>query len=129
MNNLVERVSYLKGLVDGLGINEDTKEGKVLLNIIDVLDDIVNAVSEIDASQSDLDEYIQAVDDDLGDVEEFLYGDYDDDSEYIEVECPHCHQNVYFDDEIFDSEDDLICPNCHNLIYSDDEFEDNDINE
>ncbi|HHY81456.1 MAG TPA: hypothetical protein GX505_02115, partial [Clostridiales bacterium] len=47
----------------------------------------------------------------------------DDDEEgtrYIEVECPHCHETVYFDEEIFEDDDDLVCPNCNETIYSED---------
>jgi hypothetical protein len=45
MENMKEKVSYLKGLSDGLGITHDTKEGKLLLAIIDVLDDMSIAVT------------------------------------------------------------------------------------
>ena len=37
---ITEKVAYLKGLADGLGLDAESKEGKVLLAMIDVLDDI-----------------------------------------------------------------------------------------
>ena len=38
---LGEKVSYLKGLIDGLDINESTKEGKVIARIADILQDMI----------------------------------------------------------------------------------------
>ena len=135
MYELLEKVSYLRGLVEGLGINEDSKEGKIIVNMTDLLDDIVSAMAELDASQSDLDEYVETIDEDLSDVENFLYGDEEDDDDgiddkqYVEVECPHCHKDVYFDEKEFDNEDDLVCPNCHDNIYTEQEIDDKNKNE
>ena len=50
MKYLTERVSYLRGLMDGLGINESTNEGKVLVNVIDILDDIIDEISDLNLS-------------------------------------------------------------------------------
>ena len=35
-----EKVAYIKGLAEGLSLDEKTPEGKVLASIIDVLDDL-----------------------------------------------------------------------------------------
>jgi hypothetical protein len=40
MDTIKEKVSYIRGLTDGLEINNSTKEGKVIKAIIDVLEDI-----------------------------------------------------------------------------------------
>jgi DNA-directed RNA polymerase subunit delta len=50
MKYLYERVSYLRGLADGLQISEDTKEGKLLIQIVDVLEDFADAVNELAAA-------------------------------------------------------------------------------
>lgn len=118
----MERVAYLRGLMDGLGINDSTNEGKILINVIDIIDDIVDEITELSTSKDELDEYVQTIDEDLSDIEDELYGDddYDDypnDSQYIEVECPYCHETVYFADELFDTEEELLCPNCNETIY------------
>jgi uncharacterized protein YbaR (Trm112 family) len=40
------------------------------------------------------------------------------------VECPKCKETVYFDEEIFeDDEEDLVCPNCNEVIYSEESYE------
>jgi len=123
MNYLNERVSYLRGLAEGMGIKDDTKEGKLLVNIIDLLDDIVDAISELEVSQAELDDYVETIDEDLSELEEELYGEDEDENDeesgYIEVECPNCHDTVFFDEEIFNTEDEIICPNCHMPVYTD----------
>ena len=124
MEFLYERVAYLRGLVDGLGIEEDSKEGKVIVNIVDILEDFADAINELSQYQEELDEYVEAIDEDLSDVEDELFEDdeydYDDedfdDYDYVEVECPHCKEYVYLDEDLLDSGKEVVCPNCHEVI-------------
>jgi len=129
MSELNERVSYLRGLAEGMGFKEDTNEGKLFINIIDVLDEISQALAELETSQAELDEYVETIDEDLADLEDEVFGIYEDedddegeDTHYIEVECPHCHGTVFFDEDIFDDEGDIVCPNCTATIYSEDGY-------
>ena len=48
MEFLYEKVAYLKGLADGLDIDETTKEGRLLISIIDILEDFADAIVELD---------------------------------------------------------------------------------
>ena len=45
MYDLNEKVSYLRGLAEGLGLDENTNEGKLFTHIIDILDDMANAIT------------------------------------------------------------------------------------
>ena len=38
--DLKAQVSYLKGLAEGLALDEESKEGKLLLQIVDLLDEM-----------------------------------------------------------------------------------------
>ena len=53
MDYLFQRVSYLKGLVEGLKIEENTDEGKVLLAIIDTLEDFAEAMNGLAEDQEE----------------------------------------------------------------------------
>lgn len=98
MDELFQQVSYLRGLADGLGIEESTKEGKLLLHIIDVLDDFANALGEVDEKIDDVDEYVSYMDEDLADVEEEVFGFLDE------------YDDMYFDDDDYDyMEDEDLC--------------------
>ena len=43
-----EKAAYLKGLIDGLGIDESTKEGKVIKAMSELLSEMAEAVDAID---------------------------------------------------------------------------------
>lgn len=85
MEYLLQKVSYLKGLADGLGVDESSKEGKLLLQIVDVLEEFADVLDETIENQVDLEEYVNFIDEDLADVEDEVYGtdeDYDDEYDY-----------------------------------------------
>ena len=69
---ITEKVAYLRGLADGLGIDDATKEGKLLAAIIDVLDDMALEIEDMQEVQLELSEGLDAVSDDLEDVEDIV---------------------------------------------------------
>ena len=123
---LTEKVAYLKGLMEGLNMNKDTAEGKVLCAMADILEDMSTSVVDLEDSMAEAQGYLDELDDDLADVEDIVYDDEDDDDYYddddddedfiddddfIEVECPYCGETVYFDDSV--DPDDIVCPACN----------------
>ena len=115
-----EKVAYLKGLAEGLNVDESTKEGKLLLAIVDVLNDMAEEFEDIEDEIVDLEDGLDAVSDDLNDVEEFLYetsddedeeDDEDDDDEYFVTTCPECEEEVIFDESVLE-DGEVVCPNC-----------------
>ena len=104
-----EKVAYLKGLAEGLNLDTDSKEGKLIAAIIDVLDDMAEKFAEIDDELCDVEDGLDAVSDDLSDVEETLYFALDDDEDEDEDDeeeecfvttCPECEEEVYFDESV-----------------------------
>ena len=73
-----ENVAYLKGLMEGLDLDEDKKETKLFNAIIETLDEIASELSDMEEEMEDLADYIEEIDEDLGEVEEFVYEDLDD---------------------------------------------------
>ena len=114
-----EKVAYLKGLAEGLKLDDTTKEGKLLLAIVDVLDEMAEEFADIEDEIVDLEDGLDAVSDDLNDVEEFLYetsddedgDDDDDDDEYFVTTCPECEEEVIFDESVLE-DGEVVCPNC-----------------
>ena len=70
MENLVAKVSYLKGLCDGLAIDESKPEGKLLVNIVDVLKDLAVALDDVIDAHDELEEKVDEIDSDLADLED-----------------------------------------------------------
>ena len=118
---ILEKVAYLKGLAEGLSLDESTKEGKILKVMIDILDDMALEMQDLRDEQCEIEEGLDAVSDDLSDVESFIYeafdedeedeDDEDDDEPVYETTCPNCEEPIYFDEDIL-ADGSVECPNC-----------------
>ncbi len=117
--DICEKIAYIKGLTEGLALDDSTKEGKILTAIIDLLGDITEEICEIEDGCDELMEQLDAVDEDLSSVEDLIYGEdecgcddcCDDDDDVFEIECPACHDVIYLDGDMLE-EDGMTCPNC-----------------
>ena len=113
--NITERVAYLKGLAEGMELNTDKREGKLLAAVIDVLEDIALELEDIRDEQAELADGLDAVSDDLEDVEEAVFDgedeDGEDDEECYATTCPTCGETIYFDETILE-DGEVLCPNC-----------------
>lgn len=127
-----EKVAYLKGLAEGLGIGEDSKEGKLMLAMIDVLDTLASDVEDLEANAADMADSMDDLCEDMAYYEDLimdeLYGEDEDecdgdcdscdedccgccDEPEYEVTCPQCGEvvTVYEEDLAFGS---ILCPIC-----------------
>jgi len=128
--SLTEKVAYIKGLAEGLALDKETKEGKLIDAILDVLEDVAYDIADLEENALDLAEEIDAISDDLADVEEVVfeeddedYDDYDDEDDMITVVCPACNEEIIVDEDILELGE-IECPNCgENLEF---EFDDDD---
>ena len=132
---ILEKVAYMKGLAEGLGLDTKTKEGKLLTVMIDILDDIALELQDLQECQMELEEGLDAVSDDLNDVETYIYemdGEYDEDDdeddededdEVYETTCPNCEEEIFFDETIL-ADGCVECPNCGEKLSFDLEAED-----
>ena len=131
---ITEKVAYLKGLADGLAIDtEKSKEGKLIAAIIDILEEMGMTLEDLEESTTALGEELDAVSDDLADVEELLYEDDDDEDEddecccdeddeddFFEVECPNCQEPLVIDEDVLEAGV-IECPSCHSQFAVSDE--------
>lgn len=129
---LTEKMSYLKGYLDGIDIDTTSKEGKVLSTVVDVMQDMVAYIEDLQGQVDELTELCEILDEDLGSVEDDFYDeddldDYDDDEddlddcdfddddfdddECYEVICPTCGDSILLDSGMLD-EGSMVCPNC-----------------
>ncbi|MBQ9087136.1 MAG: hypothetical protein IJY47_08140 [Clostridia bacterium] len=134
MMTLTEKASYLKGMADGMELDQKSKEGKLIGALIDLVSEMAEEIAEMAEDMETLNDYVEELDEDLGGVEELLYDDEcdccDEDDElecdgncdccdedcelneedYFEVECPSCGDTICFDSTIDPEE--LVCPAC-----------------
>ncbi len=115
-----EKVAHLKGFLEGMNFASDTNENKIILSIVEILDDLAAEVENLGDDVNTLNDYADELDRDLGELEEAFYDDDcfcdDDDDECdcdccYEIECPHCHEKVCIDESI--DPKDIVCPACN----------------
>ena len=144
---VTEKVAYIRGLAEGLELDEDKKEVKVLNAILDLLDDLTGSVSDLEDVVDDMEGQLDEVDEDLGAVEKLVYGidedeeeelahhhgcgcgcedDEEDDETYYEVTCPNCHETICLTEDLVE-DGQMECPNCGELLEFDVEEDDEDL--
>jgi len=106
MDFLYEKISYLKGLADGLDVKADTREGKLFNALLEVIEEIADGMSDIVEEQEEMNEYLDLLDEDLTTVEEELFEDVeiDEDDDY------DFDDDDYYDEDFdVESEDECDC--------------------
>ena len=103
MTNL-ERVAYIRGLAEGLELDTDKKEVKVLDAMLTLLEDMALSISDLEEAYEDMADQLDAVDEDLCTLEDDFYEEDkccedcedDDDEFYYEVTCPNCKKQFAY---------------------------------
>ena len=132
-----EKVAYLKGLMEGMKLDTETNEGKLLSVIADILGDMAEDMEDMASDLFDLGEDLDAISDDLSDVEDYLCDeDWDDEDEdwdeeddedeeplFFEVTCPACEKTITVDEDVLNLGA-IQCPNCGEMMEF--EFDEDD---
>ena len=141
-----EKAAYLKGLMDGLDLDKEKAEGKMIAAIVELLGDVTKRVTDIEETTIAISDELDEIEEDLDAIEDFIldeedeYDDedwdddeWDDDEEYeegfdfgdeettiYEVQCI-CGEVINFDEDTLEGGA-IPCPNCgENLEF---DFED-----
>ena len=138
MSELTDRVAFLRGLAEGMQLDESKPESKLILKMLDVMDEMAKDNDDLHKALDELNEYMESIDEDLSDMEEDIYGDASDrddkgdgedgdngdgdgeDERTVEYACPYCGEVMVFDVERFDFDEDYLCPNCHKPLFPED---------
>ena len=128
-----EKVAYLKGLAEGLGLDtEKSKEGKLISVMIGILEDVGLSLEDLEENVQALGEDVDALSEDLEDVEDIVYDEDEDeydedeaDDDWFEVDCPTCTEPIIVGEKDIDAGE-VECPHCgtrYALDLSDDTVE------
>ena len=147
-----EKSAYLKGLMDGLNLDTEKAEGKLISAIVDLLGDVTKKVTDIEDTTIAISDELDEIEEDLDAIEDYIldeededFDDYDDDFDdyededdfedegfdfgdedttIYEVKCT-CGNVINFDEETLE-EGSIICDNCGETLEFtfDDEDED-----
>ena len=135
-----EKAAYLKGLMDGLKLDTESNEGKMIAAIVDLLGDVTHRLADVEETTIAISDELDEIEEDLDAIEDYIldededYDDYDNeeddyydfddededmdegfdfgdpDSTIYEVECA-CGNIIDFDEDTLE-EGSIICPNC-----------------
>jgi len=131
-----EKSAYLKGLMDGLSLNTESDEGKMIAAIVDLLGDMAKRITDIEETTIAISDELDEIEEDLDAIEDFIMDeeeDWDDEDDYeddwdeeedyeegfdfgdeettiYEVECA-CGEIINFDEDVLEAGS-MICPNC-----------------
>ena len=135
-----EKSAYLKGLMDGLNLNTESDEGKMIAAIVDLLGDVTKKLTAVEDTTIAISDELDEIEEDLDAIEDFImYEDEDDydfddededdydfddeddfedegfdfgdeDTTIYEVECA-CGEIIDFDEETLEKGS-MTCPNC-----------------
>ena len=146
-----EKAAYLKGLMDGLNLDTDKAEGKMIAAIVELLGDVTKRITDIEETTIAISDELDEIEEDLDAIEDYIldeededYEDEDEDEDWegwdeddeegfdfgdedstiYEVVCA-CGEVINFDEETLEAGS-ISCPNCGELLEfsMDDEDED-----
>ena len=124
--DLTEKISYIKGFAEGLNLDQSKDEVKVINKIIDLLGDMAESVAELQDCYDESVDIIDAINEDLLELEDYVYDDCDDcdccdddeENPLYEVTCPQCDEKIVVkEDELLCGE--IDCPNCDAVLEFD----------
>lgn len=93
-----EKSAYLKGLMDGLKLDTETNEGKMIAAIVDLLGDMTKKVVDIEDTTIAISDELDEIEEDLDAIEDYILDEEDDEDDYVDEDG--------WDDDEDDEEDD-----------------------
>lgn len=134
---LTEKAAYLKGLKEGLKLDTEKAEGKLLDAVIDMLNDVALEIADIEGNSGYVNDELDMIEDELDAIEEYLDDEYDeddtddeDDDSYdeddydfgddavYEISCPTCGETIEVDEETL-VKGSMNCPKCNEELEFD----------
>ena len=114
---LNKKAAYLQGLVDGLGIDDTTKEGKIIKAMSALLGEMAEVIESVDEDLSRAYDQINDLSDELEDLEADLYEDEDDEDDSDAEEETDEDDDANDDDIASEPFYEVACPNCGETVY------------
>ncbi len=130
---LSEKSAYLRGLMDGLQMDAEKPEVKMIHAIVEMLEDVGSAMAAVEENAKTVSDELDQIEkelDTLGgivfdeDDEDGETDDFDYDDAFYEVKCPACGEQIVIDEDMLEVGS-TECPNCGECL----EFDADDVEE
>ena len=122
-----EKAAYLKGLMEGLNLDTDEAEGKLIAAIVELMGDVTKKLTDVENTTIAISDELDEIEEDLDAIEDYILDEedeYDEDDDYDFDDDDYDEDD--FEDEGFDygDEDSIIYEvkcTCGNIINFDEE--------
>lgn len=113
--DLNAKAAYIRGLMTGMEFDPNSKNGRIISAMMDLLEEMAATVTEHDNALDQVYDELDAMDEDMDDLTSALFDldedeEEEDDAEY-EVTCPNCGVVTTVDEDTLMNRE-LVCPNC-----------------
>ena len=112
---LSEKAAYLKGLMDGIKLDTEKDENRLLKAVVDLLQDMAVSIDDLEDNAIAVSDELDEIEENLDAIDEFLM-DEDEDDDYDEDYEDDFDDDFDLGDDEFDFEEDPIyevtCPKC-----------------
>ena len=121
-----EKAAYLKGLMDGIDLDTEKAEGKMIAAMVELIGDMAKKLTDIEDTTIAISDELDEIEEDLDAIEDYILDEEDEDEEWEEDDDYGFDDDEDFDEEGFDfgDEDSIIyevkCV-CGNVINFDEE--------
>ena len=99
MNHLTDKVAYIRGLMEGLKLDTQTNEGKILSQIVELLGEMAGELEDVQIVQEEMSSFVDSIDEDLCELEHVIGLDDEEDDEDEDEEDDEDFSDDDFDDE------------------------------
>ncbi len=151
-----EKSAYLKGLMDGLDLDTEKAEGKMISAIVELLGDVTKKLTDVEDTTIAISDELDEIEEDLDAIEDYILDeeydyddDFDDEDDFDDYEDEDedygdegfdfgdeestiyevkcaCGNVINFDEETLE-EGSIVCPQCGEVLeFSFDDEEDED---
>ena len=76
-----EKSAYLKGLMDGLKLNTESDEGKMIAAIVDLLEDVTHRLTGVEETTIAISDELDEIEEDLDAIEDYILDEEDEDDD------------------------------------------------
>ena len=134
MSKLTDRASYLKGLAEGMKLNIEKDANRLIVEIIQLLNETTDRLDAVEEELEDMDDYMADMEGDVAALKDRIFGDddpemheeFDDEDERITYPCPSCGKILQFRTKDVDFSEDYRCPSCEEPVFPELADEDDD---
>ncbi len=129
-----EKSAYLKGLMDGLKLDTETNEGKMIAAIVDLLGDVTHRLADVEETTIAISDELDKIEEDLDAIADFIMDEDDDFEDFDDLDDEDAFDDLDDEDAFEDEEPDegfefgdpdsiiyeVVCA-CGNVINFDEE--------